>query len=539
MRRIFSAALAAILLFALCAPSIAADRVLRLANTSDLPTLNPLVSDNAQLSIYSELWHGFLFRTNANGAFVPDLATVVPTLANGGISRDGLTLTYRLRSGVRWQDGHPFDARDVVFSFQAAMNPKNNVPDRSGFDDIQSVTADGTYGVRVRLKHRYSPAVATFFSTGANDPYPILPQHLLGALPELNSAPYNAAPIGLGPFKVARWERGSRLVLERNPHYHLGPVGIARIDLSVVPNQNTMTTVFRSGELDLIEIRGFGGTQAMLDAARAVPQTTARVADHYLFNYFMFNTARAPLDELAVRRAIVRGVDGARLMTTLRGELNRPGSGDRFPGQFAYDASIQQAPYDLAAAKQILDAAGWKQNGAYRSRNGKTLGLEITTVAGNSLSERIGVQLQSALAELGIDASVKAYSYPVLLDPIQSGGIWASGKFDITFYGWQPGEDDDHSYLFRCDTRPPNGENYSRICDPAIDRDARIALETTDRSQEAAADKRILRRIEDQAYVMFLGFDREGFVWRNDLRGPQPSILGRMYWNAATWTFAP
>jgi peptide/nickel transport system substrate-binding protein len=295
--------------------------------------------------------------------------------------------------------------------------------------------------------------------------------------------------------------------------------------------------VFQSGGINLIPIRGFGGTQAMLDQARAVAHTTAVVKDHYQFDYLMFNLGRAPLDELAVRRAIVRGIDGERLMRNLRGELHRAGSGDRLPGTFAYDPSIVQPGYDLAEAKRILDAAGWKQNGTYRMRNGKQLALEITTVAGTSLSERIGVQLQAALLALGIDATTKAYDYPLLLESAQSGGIWASGKFDITFYGWQPGLDDDHSYLFRCDTRPPNGENYSRLCDPAIDRDARLALDTTDRAVEAAADKRILRRIEDQADVMFLGFDREGWAWSSDLAGPKPTILGRMFWNIADWRF--
>ncbi len=537
IRQVVVAAGLALLGLAGCTSIAPQERTLRISTTSDLPTLNPLVSDNASLSLYAELWHGYLLRTDERGRLIPDLAVAVPTLANGGISRDGRTITYRLRSGVKWQDGAPFDARDVVFSFHAALNPRNNVPDRSGFDDVARVDADGATTVRVHLKRPFSPAVATFFTTGANDPYAVLPAHLLAKLSDLNQAPYNALPVGLGPYKVVRWERGSRVVMERDPSYFRGPARIRRVELAIVPNQNTQSTEFRSGDLDVIEIRGFGGTQAMLNEARAVPHTTAKLADHYMFNYFMFNLARAPLDERAVRRAIVQGVDGERIMHDLRGDLNRPGSGDRLPGAFAYDASIRQTPYDLAAAKAILDAAGWKQSGAYRSRDGKKLALEITTVAGSSLSERIGVQMQSALRDLGIDAAVKAYDYAHLLNPIQDGGVWAGGKFDVTFYGWQPGDDDDHSYLFRCDTRPPNGENYSRLCDPAIDRDARFALTTVDRTAEAAADRRILRRIEDDADVMFLGFDREGTVWRDDLVGVKPTILGREFWNVADWRF--
>lgn len=522
---------------ALAAPAPAQSPVtLRLSTTADLPGLNPLVSDNAQLSDFAELWHGYLLRVDARGRFNPDLATAVPSLANGGISRDGLHVRYRLRANARWQDGAPFDARDVVFSFRAAMNAKNNVPDRSGFDDIADVRAVGRDGVDVRLRRRYSPAVATFFTTGANDPYPILPAHLLASLADVNTAPYNAAPVGLGPYRVTRWERGSRIVLDADPQYHGGRAKIDRIEIAIIPDQNTQLTAFRSGSSDLIAIRGFGATQSALDQARAVAGTTTRLVDHYLFSYVMLNSARKPLDELAVRRAIVRGVDGGRIMRVLRGELNAPGTGDRLPGQFAYDPAIRQAPYDRAAAMAMLDAAGWRMQGNVRMRNGAPLALEITTVAGSSLSQQIGIQLQGALQQLGIVATLKPYPYTMLLESAQNGGIWASGKFDMTYYGWAPGADDDHSYLYRCDTRPPNGENYSRICDPQIDRQAAIALQTSDRATEAAADRAILRRIIDQSYLLFLGFDKEAYVFRTRLHGPDPSVLGRQFWNITSWT---
>src|ERR1700681_2571093 len=94
--------------------------VVRMVIGTDPPGLNPLVFDNAQVSNLAPLIHGYLLRTDGAGRFIPDLATVVPSRANGGISADGRTVTYRLRRGVRWHDGAPFDAKDVVFSFAAA-----------------------------------------------------------------------------------------------------------------------------------------------------------------------------------------------------------------------------------------------------------------------------------------------------------------------------------------------------------------------------------------------------------------------------------
>lgn len=182
-------------------------RTLRLSTYSEPPGFDPLVSDNAYLQDFAPILHGFLLRTEADGGFTPDLVARVPTLRNGDLRADGRSIRYRLRRGVRWQDGAPFDARDVVFSFAAARNPRNNVPDRSGFDDVASVVALGPYDVEVRLRRPFSPALATFFSDGANDPYPILPAHLLASLPQLNDAAYNGRPIGLGPYRLERWER--------------------------------------------------------------------------------------------------------------------------------------------------------------------------------------------------------------------------------------------------------------------------------------------------------------------------------------------
>lgn len=517
-----------------CAPHATSHAaVLRLAETQDPPGFDPLVTDNADLQDLVPLVHGFLLRVDARGTFTPDLATVVPSIANGGVRDGGRTIRYGLRRGVRWHDGASFDARDVVFSFAAAMNPRNNVPDRSGFDDVASVRALGPYAVEVRLRRPYSPALATFFSSGANDPYAILPEHLLGKATELNDVSYNEHPVGLGPYRVASWSHGSRVVLEADPAFRRGRPKIDRIEIAIVPDSNTQLTLWQSGAIDFLPVRGFGGSRAMLAGARSVRGARSWLSDHYQFDYIMFEVARGPLRERAVREAIVRGVDRERLERDVRGELHRPGDGDRLPGQFAYDPTIREAPYDPAGAARLLDAAGWRRRGTYRERDGVPLTLELVGPTGSGGSERLAVQLQAQLAALGIRTQIKTYQYNLLF---AQGGILQSGRFDLAFYGWQPGEDADHSYLFRCDTRPPNGENYGRICDPLIDRAAARELATPDRSVEARADRAMLRELDAQSDLLFLGFDREALFARANLRGVEPSVLGRHYWNIERWS---
>ncbi len=527
--------LATALLVMGCATHAPSTQVLRIAELQDPPGLNPLVTDNADLQDLVPLVHGFLLGVDAQGRFWPDLTTEVPTARNGGISDGGRTLRYRLRRGVHWQDGAPFDARDVVFSFRAAMNPRNNVPDRSGFDDIVSVTSPAAYEVVVHLRAPYSPALATFFSEGANDPYAILPAHLLAAAPQLNTVAYNEHPIGLGPYRLLSWSHGSRLVFEADPRFRRGKARIDRIDVDIVPDSNTEVTLWDSGALDFLDVRGFAGSRALLSRARDVRGARRFLADHYQFNYVMFNVAHGALRDRFVREAIVRGIERDRIERDVRGDLQRPGDGDRLPGQFAYDPAIREAPFDPRGAARLLERAGYRLRNGVRENNGAPLTLDIVGPSNESGSERLGLQLQSGLAKLGIRALIKNYQYNLLFAPAEQGGIYASGRFDLAFYGWQPGEDADHSYLFRCNTRPPDGENYGRICDPVIDRNAALELNSVDPAVQAQADRAMLRELDAQSDVLFLGFDREALFARRGLEGIAPSVLAHHFWNVDRW----
>ncbi len=118
-------------------------------------SLNPLLLEGIDAYTYGEILYSYLTRYDSDGHVVADLADPVPTLANGGVSADGKTLTYHLRRGVRWQDGTPLTSRDVAFSYHAVMNPENNLPERYGIDKVASFDAPDPYTVVVRLKRAF------------------------------------------------------------------------------------------------------------------------------------------------------------------------------------------------------------------------------------------------------------------------------------------------------------------------------------------------------------------------------------------------
>ena len=511
---------------------------MRTALASDVPGFNPLVFDNATVFELSPLIHGFLMDANGAGQLIPDLATVIPSRANGGISADGRSVTYHLRRGVRWHDGAPFDARDVVFSFAAAMNPNNSVPDRTGFDHVAGVRALDPYTVRVTLTHPFSPFVPSCFTMGANDPYPILPAHLLAGKHDINRDPYNAAPVGLGPYKLVSWDRGSRIVLAADPHYFRGKPAIPRFEIQIVPDPNTLQTLWKTGAIDYIVGRVQLG-RTFLDALRTRPDARVVLKPHYEFDYVLLNGTRPPLDDVRVRRAVAMGIDRTRIMRNLDGALWVPGDSDRLPGQFAYDPTIVQPRYDVAAAARLLDAAGWRAGvDGMRSKAGHPLAVEFVATTESKSTGRFGLFVQQDLAKLGIRVDLKSYNYNQIWAAKADHGIYQSGRFDLTYSGWQPNLVADHSYLFRCDSRPPNGDNFAGICDPEIERAAREELDATDPAREAAGDRAIAQRIVAQTYLIFLGFNQEAVAYRDDLEGVVPSVTGGHLWNTWAWRYA-
>ena len=410
--------------------------VVRTAIGTDPPGLNPLVFDNAQVFYLAPLIHGYLLRTDGAGRLIPDLATVVPTRTNGGISADGRTVTYRLRRNVRWHDGAPFDAKDVVFSFAAAANPNNSVPDRTGFDHVAGVRALDPYTVRVRLTRAFSPFVASCFTLGANDPYPILPAHLLAGKHDLNRDAYNAAPVGLGPYKLAAWERGSRIVLAADAHYFRGAPAIPRIEIAIVPDPNTLATLWKTGAIDYAVGRVQLG-RTFLDSLRSRPDAHVVLQPHYEFDFVLLNLAHPPLDDARVRRALATGIDRKRIMRDLDGELWLDAETDRLPGQFAYDASIVQPRYDPAESARLLDAAGWRsQPDGTRRKDGRALALDFVATTESKTTGRFGLFVQQDLGKLGVRIDLKSYNYNQIWAAKADKGIFQTGRFDLAYSGW-------------------------------------------------------------------------------------------------------
>ena len=512
--------------------SSAAPGVLRIVGAGSMDSLIPELSGIESATDAGMLWAGWLFLVNDKGELEPDLATQVPTLRNGGISRDGLTLTYKLRRGVRWHDGAPFDARDVIFSWRAVMNPANNVVTREGYDRIAAMTAPDPYTVRVKLKQPYAPAVASFFGPSLA-PMCILPQHILERLADINHAAYNAKPVGTGPFIVQRYDPSSGLYLKANPHYWRGVPKLREIHYLLVPDPNTRTVMMRTGEADL-DYDPASGLLAQLAAIAHVRLL------HTLFNefwYLTFNEAHKPLDDVRMRRAVALSLDRRYIVRNIMHDAAVPANGDQPAYSWAYDPSVKAPPYDPAGAKRLLEQAGYVTAAdGYRHRNGNRLSFTFVYPVNDADAVRFAPVFQDAMRRVGIEVHTKGFVASVYYAAKSSGGILNNGRFDIAYEGWVGGVDPDDSTLWTCAQRPPNGYNHSLMCDARVDAAEHLALTSYDRVVRRAAYTRIQRLLNDDVRVDFLYWTKRNDAVREAFGGYRPAPTVTTFWNSWEWS---
>jgi peptide/nickel transport system substrate-binding protein len=507
-----------------------APETLRIALPINPTQLNPILSQNSIESFADGMIFDLLVTHDQHQRQVPDLAAVVPTLENGGISKDGLTITYHLRRGVKWQDGAPFTSRDVKFTWQAIMNSGNNVVSRRGYDQVASMETPDDYTVVMRMKRVFPPAVDTIFAE-SDTPLRVLPAHLLATYRDLNHAAFNAAPVGTGPYTFERWLRGDRIVLRANPGYFRGSPRLKEVTLAVIPSDQTMEAQLRSHEAGLgIEIAA-ATYRDLADASGVRRQLSSAPA----YVAIMFNTQRPALADVRVRRALVLGVDRATIVRDDTYGTAQLAVADLSPFYWAFDPTLHPTPYDPAEAKALLDAAGWRAGpDGMRARDGKPLSLLLVFGNGSEFARVASAQVQQMYRAIGVDVQLKGFDYATLYAAAQSGGILNGGKFDMSIYAWLSGSDPDDSSQWTCSMIPPAGNNVARYCSPEMDRAQRLALSTFDRTVRKRAYAQVQALLLRDAPAAFIYYQFLRYGVASDLQSFAPNGISEG-WNAQEW----
>jgi peptide/nickel transport system substrate-binding protein len=493
-------------------------------------SLNPALENGQSSEEWGFLLFSYLVKYDDRGRLVGDVATQVPSLENGGISRDGMTIAYHLRKGVRFADGVPLTARDCVWTIDAINNPANNVQSRLGFDRIARAEAPNDSTLVLHLKQPFAPLLTLVL---APQGFPILPAHLLAKYPDFNRVAFGQKPIGSGPYVVDRWIRGDRVVMHANPYYFGGKPQIEHLTIRFIPDAQAALNLLQTHE-----VQGYFNAQdysqyPQLLALRGYRTRSEPVAG---VGAIIFNTQDPLTADPRVRHALAEAVDMKSLVAkAYRGAVESPHA-PRGLFFWAYDPNAYpDVPYDPAHARALLDAAGWKRDAdGVRRKNGVPLALNMIIQAGTPGDAIVGNAITQYERAVGVSVSLKQFNITQFVAPPDEGGPVYGGKFNLALYPFVNGEDPDTTDQFACANVPPRGYNKSRFCDPRADALLREGRATFDIAKRKAAYRELQRLLYRQLPVEFIYDAREVNVFTDRLRNESVSLAGA-WWNVANW----
>ena len=484
--------------------------------TGNISGLIPnVLSDSASFEIGSMLYSGLITRDK-------DLNIIGELAESWTFSQDCLDLTFNLRRNVRWHDGRPFTAADVVFTYETMIHPKTPTAYREDFKAVAEVAAPDPYTLRVRYKQPYAKALQSWGLW-------MLPRHLLESYVRegrLREAPQNRSnPVGTGAYRFGEWKPGEKVVLVANPDYFEGRPHLGRVVYRIIPSQATI----------FLELKAKGVDAAGLTALQFKRQTeypAFRKAYHKYeypanaYTYLGFNLKDPRFADRRVRQAIAHAINKRELIDGVLLGLGREATGPYKPGTWAHNPDVPTYPYDMAKARALLAAAGWTETNAdgVLVRNDQPFTFELLTNQGNDERKKVAEIVQASLKELGIQVDIRVIEWASLLKEYIK-----KRRFEAIILGWGIGLDPDQYEIWHSSKTGPDELNHISYANPEVD----ALLEQGRTSCRQAERKKFYDRLqtilaEDQP-IVFLYFRDALPVVSSRVRGIVPAPSGIRY----------
>lgn len=438
----------------------------------------------AMQALYTPLFYG-----DPSGQIHPGLAKELPTIANGGVSADAKTWTFRLRPGLTWSDGVPLTADDIDFTWKLWLNPKFGAAGTATLRKIASaeVSAD-KLSITFHLKVPFAPFIVAWTDAGSA---PLPMHHFASIAPEtIKKSSDNLNPaVTNGPFMMSESKPDDHLTMVRNSHYYLASQGLPYLDKVVFRLVGNQNTILKDLQSDSITSAWFLDV-AKLKSYQALTNYNVVTGPGASYEGLHFDQNNPALKDVNVRKAIAMAVNRDELVKTARQGLAIAGctdhSQDYHPG-YHPDASCLK--FDLDAANKLLDDAGWvKGPDGVRQKNGLRLEFQYSTVAQIVWRQQDEELNQANFQKIGIKVNIQNYPASTFFSTFLGTGI--PGKYDIGEWATSYAYDPNNEGSFACSQVPPNGSNFNFYCNPQLD-----ALFT---QEQATADPTARQQIFNQ-----------------------------------------
>lgn len=493
----------AFILGAPAVPAVAQDKTnVTIPLEVDAFTLDPRVQRDTTAFRLTDIIYSGLVTFDAD--FLPQ-----PDLAKSWEQPDAKTVVFHLREDAVFHDGTPLTADDVVFTFTSLKNPELKSRYAQFFAPVESVVAVDKHTVQFNLSAPYAP-LFSYLDLG------IVPK----AYAE-SGADIGSAPVGSGPYKIEKWEKGVTIDLAAFDKYYGGEAFVKKIHAPIVTDFAARAQALEAGDADIVmsnlnpqDINRLEANTAF--AHKSMPSMT--------FNYLNFNTADPILKDPAVRRALAKLVDAKTINDAILGGIDTLATGIILPGfKWAYTTDVQQIGFDMEAAKAELDALGWKVGpDGVRVKDGQRLSIKLSTNSG--VRGQIVEYIQNVFQQAGIDATTNVADYATFI-----AGVY-DGSYGIAMMSMNNIADPDRSIYLQLHSGAPL--NWGKYSNPELDAAAEAGRSAATVAERAAAYKTAANIIANDVpyyiltYVRQDSFANKDFSWfEGDARGNLRSLV--------------
>ena len=536
------------------------DGELKLTFPQAVSIMNPYLSDGTKDIYAASMVLEPLAGVDDQGVLVPKLAVEIPTVANGGISADLTSITWKLQPGLKWSDGSPVTADDAVFTAAYCMDPAGGCAQLSKYDGIKSVEAVDASTIKVTFKAA-KPNPFTVF-VGALSP--IIQKAQFAACQGVKAptcTDANNMPIGTGPFKVTGFTVNDTVKFEANPNYRdpAKPAFATAMIKGGGDAESSARAVLETGEFDYA-----WNTQIPPDSQKSMAAAGKGefvVAFGTLVERIEINTTDPSADlpegerstskhphpifsDIKVRQALSMAIDRQILVDVGYGAGGRP-TCNVIPGPDAWASDNTGClKQDLEGAKKLLDAAGWVPGAdGIRMKDGKKLHILYQTTV-NPIRQDFQALIKDWWTSIGIDVELKATDPGVFFGG-DAGSPDTFQKFyaDVEMYANNSDNPDPESYLsqYLCAKAPSpanqwQGENINRYCDPAYDAKVAELSTTTDMAARQKLAKELNDMVTKDSFTVIPLVHRGTLsAHSNALGGVKINAWDSEMWNIADW----
>jgi peptide/nickel transport system substrate-binding protein len=399
------------------------NKEITMATTDQVDKLSPVYAANlSDLKITEQIYEP-LFDRNL------DTLEIEPKLAESYENTDDLTWVIHLKKDIKFQDGTPFNAEAVKYSFEKMK--QDDAVRKSLFEKIDEVKVKDENTVIIKTKEPYGALIENVLSR---------PNASIISPKADKAQDLNKEPVGTGPYMLDEWVRGDHLVLKKNPDYWDGEVNIDKATVKIIPDEGTKVSMLETGEVDFVDkisAKQISRIENMQDVDLLKREGTG-------VYYLGFNMEREPMNNLEFRKAVAKGIDLDSYIKQIDGKGTKSNS---IAGAFTfgYDKSADDSgyDYDVEEAKKIMEENDWK---------GKKIEL---LVSNDDLYQDMAVFLQSQLSEIGLDVKIKTFDSATVSD------LRVKNKFDLYIGSFTSGGNNAlYDTLFSGSIPTPNNGRY-------------------------------------------------------------------------------